>query len=225
MYDSISDRHKLRFERLGDSEIRLANDDKIRIHGIAKLQAIIHSHHEVIEEYILPTSSHPLIHGTEYLKANKIVLDFSDFSCNQKNVPIKTTKRLEIGPNSEYLTFGTLPQYITTGLQEICVNSKFSVNRGLMVVKSLVVTPVNHKVPVKLLNASNNKITNPKGKNIADFSILSDDYTYISLPEQLDIPEVQNIQVVGGELDPEINDSKPHYENTKRSDLIDNIKK
>lgn len=159
---------------------------------------------------MLPTSSHPLIHGTEYLKANKIVLDFSDFSCNQKNVPIKTTKRLEIGPNSEYFTFGTMPQYITTGLQGICVNSKFSVNRGLMVVKSLVVTPVNHKVPVKLLNASNNKITNPKGKNIADFSILSDDYTYISLPEQSDIPEVQNIQVVGGELDPEINDSKPH---------------
>lgn len=123
---------------------------------------------------------------------------------------------MEIEPNSEYLTFGKLPQYITTGLQGICVNSKFSVNRGLMVVKSLVVTPVNHKVPVKLLNASNNKITNPKGKNIADFSIL---------PEQSDIPEVQNIQVVGGELDPEINDSKPHYENTKRSDLIDNIKK
>jgi len=80
-------------------------------------------------------------------------------------------------------------------------------------------------VPVKLLNASNNKITIPKGKNIADFSIISDDYTYISLPEQSDIPEAQNIQVVGGELDTEINESKPHYENTKRSDLIDNIKK
>jgi hypothetical protein len=74
IYDSISDRHKLRFERLGDSEIRLANDDKIRIHGIAKLQAIIHSQHEVIEEYILPTASHPLILGTEYLNKgnNKI---------------------------------------------------------------------------------------------------------------------------------------------------------
>jgi hypothetical protein len=44
-----------------------------------------------------PTASHPLILGTEYLKANTIVLDFSYFSCNQKNVPIKTTKRLEIG--------------------------------------------------------------------------------------------------------------------------------
>jgi predicted aspartyl protease len=92
MYDSISDRHKLRFDRTCDSEIRLASDDKIRIHGIAKLQAIIHSQHEVIEAYILPTPSHPLILGTEYLKANSIVLDFSDFSCNQKNVPIKTTK-------------------------------------------------------------------------------------------------------------------------------------
>jgi hypothetical protein len=134
--------------------------------------------------YILPTSSHPLILGTEYLTANKIVLDFSDFSCNQKNVPIKATKRLEIGPQSEYLTFGKLPQYISTCLQGICVNSKISVNHGLIFEKSLVVGPVNHKMPVKLLNASNNKITIPKGKNIADFSILSIDYTYISLPEQ-----------------------------------------
>jgi hypothetical protein len=59
MYDSISDRHKLHFERLGDSEIRLANDDKIRIHGIAKLEAFIHSQHEVIEAYKCIYFQHP----------------------------------------------------------------------------------------------------------------------------------------------------------------------
>jgi hypothetical protein len=67
MYDSVSDRHKLRFERLGDSEIRLANDDKIRIHGIAKLQAIIHSQHEgmpVPGLYLFPCANiSSLMHG------------------------------------------------------------------------------------------------------------------------------------------------------------------
>ena len=55
--------------------------------------------------------------------------------CTDKNY-----KKLEIGPNSEYLTFGKLPQCIATGLQGICVNSKFSVNHGLMVAKYLSIT-------------------------------------------------------------------------------------
>ena len=172
LYDSISDRHKLYFEQLSESEIRLANNDKIRINGISKLQATIHQKNEIIETYIIPKTSHPLILGTEYLRENKIVLDFSDFSCNQKTVPVKTVKRIELEPNTEYLTFGKLPNYVTVGLQGICVNSKFSVNHKFLVAKSLVVVPVNRKVPIKLLNASNVKITIPKGKNIAEFSTL-----------------------------------------------------
>ncbi|CAG2200046.1 unnamed protein product [Mytilus edulis] len=155
LYDSISDRHKLYFEQLSESEIRLANNDKIRINGISKLQATIHQKNEIIETYIIPKTSHPLILGTEYLRENKIVLDFSDFSCNQKTVPVKTVKRIELEPNTEYLTFGKLPNYVTVGLQGICVNSKFSVNHKFLVAKSLVVVPVNRKVPIKLLNASN----------------------------------------------------------------------
>ncbi|CAC5377309.1 unnamed protein product [Mytilus coruscus] len=170
--DSISDRHKLYFEQLSESEIRLANNDKIRINGISKLQAKIHQKNEIIETYIIPKTSHPLILGTEYLRENKIVLDFSDFSCNQKTVPVKTAKRKELGQNTEYLTFGKLPNYVTVGLQGICVNSKFSVNHKFLVAKSLVVVPVNRKVPIKLLNASNVKITITKGKNIAEFSTL-----------------------------------------------------
>ncbi|VDI21012.1 Hypothetical predicted protein [Mytilus galloprovincialis] len=94
LYDSISDRHKLYFEQLSESEIRLANNDKIRINGISKLQATIHQKNEIIETYIIPKTSHPLILGTEYLRENKIVLDFSDFSCNQKTVPVKTAECL-----------------------------------------------------------------------------------------------------------------------------------
>ncbi|CAC5408312.1 unnamed protein product [Mytilus coruscus] len=169
LYDSISDRHKLYFEQLSESEIRLANNDKIRINGISKLQATIHQKNEIIETYIIPKTSHPLILGTEYLRENKIVLDFSDFSCNQKTVPVKTAKRIELEPNTEYLIFGKLPNYVTVGLQGICVNSKFSVNHKFLVAKSLVVVPVNRKVPIKLLNASNMKIMIPKGKNIAEF--------------------------------------------------------
>ncbi|CAG2206375.1 unnamed protein product [Mytilus edulis] len=199
LYDSISDRHKLYFEQLSESEIRLANNDKIRINGISKLQATIHQKNEIIETYIIPKTSHPLILGTEYLRENKIVLDFSDFSCNQKTVPVKTGKRIELEPNTEYLTFGKLPNYVTVGLQGICVNSKFSVNHKFLVAKSLVVVPVNRKVPIKLLNASNVKITIPKGKNIAEFSTLSNEYTYVAMSEKSEIPEVQNIQLVANE--------------------------
>ena len=199
LYDSISDRHKLYFEQLSESEIRLANNDKIRINGISKLQATIHQKNEIIETYIIPKTSHPLILGTEYLRENKIVLDFSDFSCNQKTVPVKTVKRIELEPNTEYLTFGKLPNYVTVGLQGICVNSKFSVNHKFLVAKSLVVVPVNRKVPIKLLNASNVKITIPKGKNIAEFSTLSNEYTYVAMSEKSEIPEVQNIQLVANE--------------------------
>ncbi|CAG2203436.1 unnamed protein product [Mytilus edulis] len=199
LYDSISDRHKLYFEQLSESEIRLANNDKIRINGISKLQATIHQKNEIIETYIIPKTSHPLILGTEYLRENKIVLDFSDFSCNQRTVPVKTGKRIELEPNTEYLTFGKLPNYVTVGLQGICVNSKFSVNHKFLVAKSLVVVPVNRKVPIKLLNASNVKITIPKGKNIAEFSTLSNEYTYVAMSEKSEIPEVQNIQLVANE--------------------------
>ena len=65
-----------------------------------------------------------------------------------------------------------------------------------MVAKSLVVVPYNHRVPVKLLNASNLKITISKGKIMAEFSVLSNDYAYVPLPEIPDIPTVQNIQIV-----------------------------
>ncbi|CAC5423039.1 unnamed protein product [Mytilus coruscus] len=61
LYDSISDRHKLYFEQLSESEIRLANNDKIKINGISKLQATIHQKNEIIETYIIPKTSHPLI--------------------------------------------------------------------------------------------------------------------------------------------------------------------
>ncbi|VDI47202.1 Hypothetical predicted protein [Mytilus galloprovincialis] len=186
-------------KQLSESEIRLANNDKIRINGISKLQATIHQKNEIIETYIIPKTSHPLILGTEYLRENKIVLDFSDFSCNQKTVPVKTGKRIELEPNTEYLTFGKLPNYVTVGLQGICVNSKFSVNHKFLVAKSLVVVPVNRKVPIKLLNASNVKITIPKGKNIAEFSTLSNEYTYVAMSEKSEIPEVQNIQLVANE--------------------------
>ncbi|CAG2199740.1 unnamed protein product [Mytilus edulis] len=123
-----------------------------------------------------------------------LVQDFSDFSCNQKTVPVKTDKRIELESNTEYLTFGKLPNYVTVGLQGIWVNIKFSVNHKFLVAKSLVVVPVNRKVPIKLLISCNVKTTTPKGKNIAEFSTLSNEYTCVAMSEKSEIPEVQNIQ-------------------------------
>ena len=59
LFDSISDRYKISFEQLPDSEIRLANNDKIQILGVAKMHTIIHQKEELIEMYILPKTSHP----------------------------------------------------------------------------------------------------------------------------------------------------------------------
>ena len=201
LFDSISDHYKISFEQLLDAQIRLANNEKIQIYGIVKLRTVIHQKEEEIDAYILPKTSHPFIIGTAYMRDHNIVLDFSSFSCNERTTQVKTTKRVDIEPNSECITFGKLPSYVTVGLQGICSNSKFALNHGLMIAKSLVVVPVNRKIPIKILNASNVTITIPKGKYLAEFSSLSDDYTYIPLPENSDtcIPEVQHMQVVNAD--------------------------
>lgn len=224
LYNTISDKHKLSFEQLSDSEIRLANDGTIKVNGIAKIQVTINQNQEVMETYILTSTSHPLIIGTEYLREHNIVLDFSSFSCNQKSVPVKTKKRIDIEPNTEYLTFGKVPKHVTVGMQGVCSNSKYALNHGIMVSKSLDVVSVNHCVPIKLLNASKTRITIPKGKNIAEFSSLSDDYTYIPMSDKSDIPEVQNIQLKVPGSDSVIDMTNQDTLEPK-SRILDNIKR
>ena len=197
LYDSISDSLKLSFEQLNEPEIRLANNDTIRISGVTRINSFVNEQEEILELFILPVTSHPLILGTEYLKNHNIVLDFTDFTYNERKIQIQSNKKLVIEPNTELVTFGKLPSYVTVGVQGVCSNSKYALNHAMMVAKSLVCVPYNHKVPVKILNASNLKMTIPKGKNIAEFTALSNDYACVQLPETPDIPTVQNMQLAG----------------------------
>lgn len=106
---------------------------------------------------------------------------------------MQTQKRLTIEPNSELIVYGKVPNYVTHGLNGVCSNSKFAVNKCLMVAKCLVTVPYNHKVPVKVLNPSNDKIIISKGRTTAEFTTMSNDYSYVPITDT--IPVIQNMQI------------------------------
>jgi hypothetical protein len=58
----MPEQYKLSFERLECSEIRLANNETIKVSGVANIELSIKSQGtHFIDVYILPVTSHPLI--------------------------------------------------------------------------------------------------------------------------------------------------------------------
>ncbi|CAG2246051.1 unnamed protein product [Mytilus edulis] len=102
-------------------------------------------------------------------------------------------KRLSLEPNTETIVWARVPNYITLGLQGVCSKSKFSCGKGLLVAKSVVTVPYNRKVPVKLLNLTSENVVIPKGRTIAEFSVLNNEYECASFSDT--IPEVQHVDV------------------------------
>ncbi|CAG2248537.1 Retrovirus-related Pol polyprotein from transposon 17.6,Retrovirus-related Pol polyprotein from transposon 297 [Mytilus edulis] len=120
LFDSVSDKQKLSFEQLDCSEIRLANNDTIKVTGTAKIKLYIETRGEIdIDVYILPVTSHPFILGTDYLMKNNVVLDFSKMSCQLNTANVQTHKRLSLEPNTETIVWARVPNYITLGLQGV----------------------------------------------------------------------------------------------------------
>ncbi|CAG2203086.1 unnamed protein product [Mytilus edulis] len=109
----------------------------------------------------------------------------------------------------------TVPNYITLGLQGVCSKSKFSCGKGLLVAKSVVTVPYNRKVPVKLLNPTSENVVIPKGRTIAEFSVLNNEYECASFSDT--IPEVQHVDVSETIDSPhsEFTCSKPDYSKVK----------
>ncbi|CAC5407698.1 unnamed protein product [Mytilus coruscus] len=71
------------------------------------------------------------------------------------------------------------------------------------------------------------KITIPKGKNISEFSTLSNEYTYVAMSEKSEIPEVQNIQLVTNENGLRTDNSEQQCDLTDspdRSEILTKIK-
>ncbi|CAG2195993.1 unnamed protein product [Mytilus edulis] len=218
LYNTLSHKSKLSFEQF-PSEIRLADNTKVKVFGLAKILLICNNEQHAIEVYILPFTSHPLILGTNYLHSNNIILDFSNFSANFKSVKVQTHKKLTIPPNSECIVWGHVPTYVLPGLNGVCSNHKFILEKGLMVAKSLVTVSYNHKVPVKVLNATALSVVIPKDRTIAEFLSLNSDYSYVPIDQSC--PVVQNIDIVNSCVTPDLNDcsescsSNEHIEKVK----------
>ncbi|CAG2218656.1 unnamed protein product [Mytilus edulis] len=217
LYNTLPNKSKLSFEQF-PSEVRLADNTKVKVFGLAKILVTCNNEQHAIEVYILPFTSHPLILGTNYLHSNNIILDFSNFSANFKSVKVQTHKKLTIPPNSECIVWGHVPTYVLPGLNGVCSNHKFILEKGLMVAKSLVTVSYNHKVPVKVLNATALSIVIPKDRTIAEFLSLNSDYSYVPIDQSC--PVVQNIDIVNSCVTPDLNDcsescSNEHIEKVK----------
>ena len=100
---------------------------------------------------------------SDYLMKNNVVLDFSKMTCNLNSANVQTQRRLNLDPNTETIVWARVPNYVTIGLQGVCSKSKFSCGKGLLVAKSVVTVSNNQKVPVKLLNPTNETIVIQKG--------------------------------------------------------------
>ena len=81
--------------------------------------------------------SHPMILGMKYLRLKHISIIFKDFPSGN-NYKIKADRRLLIDANSELVIWGQLPKYLSVGLQDVCVNNKFFLRKGLLLAKTLV---------------------------------------------------------------------------------------
>ena len=106
---------------------------------------------------------------------------------------MQTQKRLNLDPNTETIVWARVPNYVTIGLQGVCSKSKFSCGKGLLVAKSVVTVSNNQKVPVKLLNPTNETIVIPKGRTVAEFNVLNSEYDCASFSDSL--PTVQHAKL------------------------------
>lgn len=193
LYDSLPYKFKIDFQHF-PSDIRLANNTTVRVIGIATVQiTVTHGQHD-IEVYVLPDTSHPLILGTVYLHTSSILVDFSNFTYTFKAVNVRTHQKISVPPNTEMVIWGHVPDHIIHGLQGVCSNSEFVLNRGLMIAKCLVTVNSDNKVPLKIMNPSSRTVFIPKDRVVCEFSPLNSEYNY--LPMQDNAPIVQNMQVV-----------------------------
>lgn len=133
-----------------------------------------------IKTYLLPKTSHPMILGMNYLRSKHISIIFKDFPSGNY-YKIKADRRLLIDANSELVIWGQLPKYLSVGLQgvHVCVNNMFLLRKGLLLAKSLVTIPINHIVPLKILNSTDEVVSISKGSILSDFHLLNKDYDII----------------------------------------------
>ena len=173
----------------------MANDQTVQIKGTATVRMSYKGDKHYILVYILNQTSHPFILGTSYLIDNKITIDFGNLNVLQKCANVRCRKRVTVDPHSEIIIWGKLPRNIQYGLQGLCESSSKILSKGLICSKAVANVSENRTVPVKILNLGNDSITIPKGKIIAKFSQLTDDFEVRQVDFSDNIPVVQHIDI------------------------------
>ena len=140
-FDSVPQSCILQYKESTDSLI-LANNSSVTVCGTAevKISQINSSKSNNVTVHILKEASHPVILGTEYLKTNNIVLDFSKSTCFsnvKRSTKIRSSNTLTILPNSECIVMGSLSKKLSIGMQGVALGHAELSNKGLMVAKSV----------------------------------------------------------------------------------------
>lgn len=179
-YQFIPSSEKQNFVPCSD-RIILANGDFVQIDGTA-LVRISNSSTEkgqFVMVYIISNATHPLILGTQYMKANNIVLDFnkcSHISHCKKTTKVKCATSVCVEPNSECLVTGVLSDSIHVGMQGVCSAHSEAIFKGLLVSKALVTCQPNHIVTIKVLNPGNEPVYLQKGCYLAKFELCDNSF-------------------------------------------------
>ena len=199
VYDSIPNSCKLPIDQSTCSEVLLANNAKLVIDGTAKVSVRINGDIHDVVFHIFASCTHPIILGMDYLRKNKVVLDFSKFDVHTskcKDVKITCTKTFVIPPESEIIVTGMASSPVVFGSQGICSNVTHLNRKGVIVAKSLCTFPRDGTVPVKLFNTTKSSVRIVRGKPIAMCELL--DGTTVSFCTNLngliDAPLVNNVQ-------------------------------
>ncbi|CAC5394396.1 unnamed protein product [Mytilus coruscus] len=196
LYNSIPQACKSMIDVNNGDNIKLANDQNVQVKGTATVKMYYKGDKHCLQVYILEQTSHPFILGTSYLKDNKITIDFGESEVVQKHANIRCQKRITLDPHSEIIIWGRLPRNIHFGYQGMCESSTQILSHGLISSKAVVTVSQDRTVPVKILNPGSNSVVIPKGKIIAKFSQLTEEYQVRHVNCTNNVPVVQNINLV-----------------------------
>ncbi|CAC5402262.1 unnamed protein product [Mytilus coruscus] len=175
LYNSIPQACKSMIDVNNGDNIKF-NDQNVQVKGTATVKMYYKGDKHCLQVYILEQTSHPFILGTSYLKDNKITIDFGESEVVQKHANIRCRKRITLDPHSEIIIWGRLPRNIHFGYQGMCESSTQILSHGLISSKAVVTVSQDRTVPVKILNPGSNSVVIPKGKIIAKFSQLTEEY-------------------------------------------------
>ena len=151
--------------------------DSMNISGVVDISGTIAGNPIKLAVQIIPESLYELVLGRDFLQANGAVIDFQQrtFMLQSGSKDIKAVCTFEIPPKSEALIFGKVSES-TQNIIGLCQGHRVSSGLGLCVAKSLV-KPDQGRLPVRLLNPSDQSVYVYKNTKIGKFSPVEEHIT------------------------------------------------